>query len=335
MRDLNDQPEQLDLPREGGVNVALSGRAVLTLEEAAQLLRVHPETVRRHAIVLGGIKVGRVWRFARERLQSGRALRSRHRRQTMAIRKRGNTWWIHFTTPSGQRVRQSAQTADKRAAQELHDKLRSESWRAGRLGEIPGRWFEEAATRWLKEARHKASIQHDAAKVRFFRRHFAGNRLDEITRDAVDRLVSPMTPATANRHVAWIRAMLRKAEREWGWLDRAPAFKTYREPRRRIRWLTQEEFGRLHAAAPRATKTRRSSQCSPGCARGTCSGSSGRRSTSIARSLGFIPIKRKPAGRSVCRSTTRQLHSWRVNRAAISACLAASHRSPAGCGRAP
>ena len=73
MRDLNDQPEQLDLPREGGVNVALSGRTVLTLEEAAQLLRVHPETVRRHAIVLGGIKVGRVWRFARERLELGRA----------------------------------------------------------------------------------------------------------------------------------------------------------------------------------------------------------------------------------------------------------------------
>lgn len=44
--------------------------------------------------------------------------------------------------------------------------------------------------------------------------------------------------------------MLRKAEREWGWLERAPAFKTYREPRRRIRWLTQEEFRRLHAALP-------------------------------------------------------------------------------------
>lgn len=168
----------------------------------------------------------------------------------MGIRKRGNRWWIDFTTPSGQRVRQSAQTTDKRAAQELHDRLRSESWRAGKLGEIPGRWFEEAAARWLNEARSKASIHDDAAKVRFFRQHFAGKRLDEISRDAVDRLVSPMTPATANRHVAWIRAMLRKAEREWGWLERAPAFKTYREPRRRIRWLTQEEFRRLHAALP-------------------------------------------------------------------------------------
>lgn len=168
----------------------------------------------------------------------------------MGIRKRGNKWWIDFTTPSGQRVRQSAQTTDKRAAQELHDRLRSESWRAGKLGEIPGRWFEEAAARWLNEARSKASIHDDDAKVRFFRQHFAGRRLDEITRDAVDRLVSPMTPATANRHVAWIRAMLRKAEREWGWLERAPAFKTYREPKRRIRWLTQEEFRRLHAALP-------------------------------------------------------------------------------------
>jgi integrase len=168
----------------------------------------------------------------------------------MGIRKRGKTWWIDFTTPSGQRVRQSAQTTDKRAAQELHDRLRSESWRAGKLGEIAGRWFEEGAARWLSEATHKASIDDDAAKVQFFRQHFAGKRLDEITRDAVDRLASPMNPATANRHVAWIRAMLRKAEREWGWLDRAPAFKTYKEPKRRIRWLTPDEFSRLHAALP-------------------------------------------------------------------------------------
>jgi len=44
--------------------------------------------------------------------------------------------------------------------------------------------------------------------------------------------------------------MLRKAEREWGWLDRAPAFKTYKELRRRIRWLTPDEFSHLHAALP-------------------------------------------------------------------------------------
>src|SRR5262245_4406910 len=73
MRDLNDQPEQPELPREGRGSVALPGTGVLTLAETAQLLRVHPETVRRHAFALGGIKVGRVWRFVRERLQSGRA----------------------------------------------------------------------------------------------------------------------------------------------------------------------------------------------------------------------------------------------------------------------
>ncbi|MFZ1852223.1 MAG: site-specific integrase, partial [Nitrosomonas sp.] len=40
----------------------------------------------------------------------------------MSLCKRGKTWWISFTTPSGERVRCSAATEDKTQAQEFHDK---------------------------------------------------------------------------------------------------------------------------------------------------------------------------------------------------------------------
>src|SRR5207248_642491 len=47
----------------------------------------------------------------------------------MSLRKRGSVWWIDIATPSGERVRRSAETGDKAQAQELHDKLKSEVWR--------------------------------------------------------------------------------------------------------------------------------------------------------------------------------------------------------------
>ncbi len=38
-----------------------------------------------------------------------------------------------------------------------------------------------------------------------------------------------------------IRSILRKAEREWDWLDRAPTIRMLKEENHRIRWLTREE----------------------------------------------------------------------------------------------
>jgi len=44
--------------------------------------------------------------------------------------------------------------------------------------------------------------------------------------------------------------MLRRAEREWGWLDRVPAIRLLQTPKRRVRWLTFGEAGRLLAELP-------------------------------------------------------------------------------------
>ncbi|QEY27138.1 site-specific integrase [Neisseria zalophi] len=56
--------------------------------------------------------------------------------------------------------------------------------------------------------------------------------------------------STKNRYLALIRAILNKAVKEWGWLDRAPHLKLYSEPKRRIRWLTKDEANRLIASLP-------------------------------------------------------------------------------------
>ena len=43
----------------------------------------------------------------------------------MALTKRGAVWWIDFVSPNGERIRESAETGDRRQPQGLHDQLRS------------------------------------------------------------------------------------------------------------------------------------------------------------------------------------------------------------------
>lgn len=172
----------------------------------------------------------------------------------MGIYKRGETWWISYTPPHGQRVRQSAETTDRRRAQELHDTLKAEAWRIGKLGEQPAHVWEEAVIRWLQETEHKATHTEDIAKLRWLDSHLAGCKLTDISRDMIQSIAAikrqEASAATANRYLALIRAILRRAEREWEWLPKSPALRFYREASRRIRWITREQAERLIAELP-------------------------------------------------------------------------------------
>jgi len=170
----------------------------------------------------------------------------------MSLRKRGTTWWIDITTPSGQRIRESAETPVRKAAQEYHDRRKSDAWRTSKLGERPRRTWDEAALRFLKEAEGKASLKEYERQVEYWTKHFRGLSLDAIARHRTADLVEAHanTPATRNRYIACLRAILRKAAGAWEWLDRAPKLKTYSEPKQRIRWIREEEATRLLAGLP-------------------------------------------------------------------------------------
>ena len=68
----------------------------------------------------------------------------------MALYKRNNLWWVRITTPAGERIRRPTGTADRKQAQEFHDRLKAEIWKVQKLGEKPKRKWEEAVVRWLK-----------------------------------------------------------------------------------------------------------------------------------------------------------------------------------------
>ena len=205
----------------------------------------------------------------------------------MAIkqRKRDGIWHCDFTTPDGKRIRRSLETTDKRQAEELHDKLKAESWRTAKLGAAPVKTFDEACLRWLDEKQHKKCLDDDKSKIGFWLQYFEGKPLAYITEERIQSAVAqmvnrkhllnwesmksscekagkpyppyeakPVAQATRYSHLAFIRALLRIAANEWKWLDRLPVVKAKQPKQKRIRWLTQEEATRLIECMPEHLK---------------------------------------------------------------------------------
>lgn len=173
----------------------------------------------------------------------------------MGVYKRGDVWWIGFTTGSGRRVQQSAGTADRQAAEELHDRLKAEMWRIERLGEKPKRLWEEAVVQWLKEKGHKASLEKDKEIFRWVDSRLRGKLLQDVNRELLFRIAEAKAEesneATANRYMALIRAVLRRACDVWEWTERAPKVPMYTLRNKRVRWITREEADRLISLLPR------------------------------------------------------------------------------------
>lgn len=176
----------------------------------------------------------------------------------MSIRKRGDTYYVDIRTPSGGRIRRSAETADRKAAQEYHDKLKHDLWRTAKLGDKPKHSFKEAGMRYLKQEAHCADYKSKEHHLMWFGAKFADRDIASLTRDEVMAALPDqdqrtdkareVTNSTRNRYLATIRAMLNDAAGPWEWIDRAPKLEELPEPSKRIRWITPAEAQRLLAA---------------------------------------------------------------------------------------
>ncbi len=173
----------------------------------------------------------------------------------MSIYRRGRIWWVRFTAPSGERIFRSAGTEIRIEAQQFHDQLRAEYWRVQKLRERPRYTWPQAVVRWLSEQGHKKSIDDDKHHLRRLDAHLRGAYLDEIDRTMIDRIAESrlqdgVRSATVNRTLEVLRAILRRADLQWDWIDRAPHVRMLPEPKRRIRWITREEADRLLSELP-------------------------------------------------------------------------------------
>jgi integrase len=173
----------------------------------------------------------------------------------MALYRRASIYYVKLTAPDGTRIRRTTGTADRTKAEEYHDKLKAELWDLARLKLKPKRTWDEAALRWLKEMAHKKSYRDDVSRIRWFTQHLRGKTMDQVSRDMIDGIISRKLSRRSDRtkdlYVALIRAIFRKAMREWEWLEHIPAFKTYvRKAKLRARWLTHAQVDRLLEELP-------------------------------------------------------------------------------------
>jgi len=169
-------------------------------------------------------------------------------------RKDSAVWWIKLTV-NGRRIQKSTGTEDRKAAEEYHDRMKVDLWEQSRLGVKPGYLWQDAVIRWLKETAHKATHKDDVWILRGLDAHLFGVKLSEIDRDKLDaitaaRLSEGVENGTVHRMLAVIRAILRRSALEWGWLDQAPKVRMLPVPKRRIRFLSQDEAERLLSELP-------------------------------------------------------------------------------------
>lgn len=161
----------------------------------------------------------------------------------MALWKRAKIYFVDISAPDGSRIRHSTGTSDREKAKEYHDKLKAQLWDLTRLKQKPKRSWDEAALRWLKEKAHKKSYRGDVQIIRWFTGHLRGKTLDQIDRSLIDGLVTRHihgSDRTKDIYVALVRAIFRRAMREWEWIDTVPAFKTYSKGGKvRVRWITE------------------------------------------------------------------------------------------------
>lgn len=170
-------------------------------------------------------------------------------------RKDSPFWWIKLYRKDGRVVQRSSGTPVKRKAQELHDKLKAQLWDEDNLGAIAEHSWQEAVVRWLKETGDKKTSDRDVEKLRWLHPYLGHLMLSEITRDVIDSIIEArletVSKSTANRYLALIRAILKRACNEWEWLAKAPKVRLFKESNARNRALTPLEVERLLAELPR------------------------------------------------------------------------------------
>lgn len=176
----------------------------------------------------------------------------------MSIYKRPDStiWWMDFTGADGKRVKRSTGTSDRQKAQELHDKLKAETWRAREMGEVPDHQFDELCVRYLRSIRGTKYYNDRATIVEFWLSKFSGRWLRSLTASEIKAALPThrtftdgrptiiLSGATQNRYLAGVSVMLNLAV-ELEWLKAAPKVKRNRESKVNVRWITQAQASEL------------------------------------------------------------------------------------------
>lgn len=153
----------------------------------------------------------------------------------MSLYRRGRIWWIELSAHGG-RIRESAGTADKKAAQEYHEKRKGELWRQAKLGEKPPVTWGQAVAKWLKDKPRGTQDRYTIAALAI-----DPKKVLPLAADDVESRIAG-SAGSFNRYLSLVVA-IHNASR----VD-PPAIDRKKTPKGRTRWLTKEEWERLKVA---------------------------------------------------------------------------------------
>lgn len=222
----------------------------------------------------------------------------------MSLYRRPNSshWWVRFTI-GGRRVRRSTGTDDRAKAEEFETRLRDRLWREKQLGERI-HTFAEAAKRYLRETSDKRSHDKDDQRLGWFlaTREFAELELHEIDREALDaaraKLAEGLSPVTVNHYLATVRAVLRRAQHEWGWLDTVPKVPMFRRRLAEPRWATRAQIAKLLKLLPPHTADMARLAVATGMRKSNVTGLQWDR-VDLRRRTAYVPAGEAKAGRGI------------------------------------
>ncbi len=184
----------------------------------------------------------------------------------MGIFRRGEIWWMRFTH-NGRQIRRSTETADKKLAQRIFDKIKGEIAEGKWFERLPGEdyTFGDLIEKYLVEysALNKAPKSHirDKSLAKHLLDHFRDFPVLEISskdivKYKIKRRGEDASPRTINYELTLMSHTFNIAIREWELVKENPVKKVSKE---RVhnqieRWLTLDEEKSLLAVAPKWLK---------------------------------------------------------------------------------
>lgn len=179
--------------------------------------------------------------------------------------KRGGVWWTCIRY-RGKKIQRSLETTDKKLAQAIEAKVRTEI--------IEGKYFEKAigGSKTFRDMMEKFMREHApnvsnnmqksyASSLKHLSPYFGERKLLEITVKKISeykvlRKTEGAKPASVNRELAMLSKAFNLAFKEWEWIKENPVSKVPKEKENneKDRWLTSDEEKRLLEASPQRLK---------------------------------------------------------------------------------
>jgi len=179
---------------------------------------------------------------------------------TIKRRKGSNIYYIDFTRKDGVRIRQSSGTSNKKKAQQLHDKMKNESWDIDHLGKKKDYSWKEATIRYAKDKQNIKSQEHFTQNIKNLDKYLGEARLSDINIDMINHIKYSrqnetyqrrkdgkeysITSTTVNETLKFIKTVLTRAKEKWHWIDVVPPIEfieTRKDEKTTYHWLTHDE----------------------------------------------------------------------------------------------